>query len=70
MGSVHALINHVRNEMILGGRGRGADNFGIEVNTTSIAGTDTSITLSIINLNDIGGATLPTGSLITNVRFR
>ena len=69
MGSMAALINHTRNEMILGGRGRGADNFGIEVDTTSIAGTDTSITLSIINLNDAGGATLPTGSLITNVRF-
>ena len=69
MGFVPAIINASDNELILGGRGRGADNYGIEVNTTSIAGTDTTIGLTIINFNDQAGATLPAGSLITAVRF-
>ena len=68
MGSMHAIINGSDAEIILGGRGRGAENFGIEVTVPS-AGTETSITLDIVNLNDIGGATLPMGSLITAVRF-
>lgn len=69
MGFVPAIINATDDELILGGRGRGADNYGIEVDTSTIAGTDTSILLTIINFNDQAGATLPAGSLITSVRF-
>lgn len=69
MGFVPAIINATDAELILGGRGRGADNFGIEVTTTGVTGATTSLTLDIINLNDVGGATLPAGSLITAVRF-
>lgn len=66
---VPSLIAHTRNEMLSPCRGRGAENFGIQIDTSTIAGTDTSIGLSIINLNDTAGALLPAGSLITAVRF-
>lgn len=69
MGFVPAIINATDDELILGGRGRGADNYGIEVDTSTIAGTDTTVLLTIINFNDTAGATLPAGSLITGVRF-
>lgn len=68
MGSMHAIINGTDAEIILGGRGRGADNFGIEITVPS-AGTETSLVIDIVNLNDAGGAALPAGSLITAVRF-
>ena len=69
MGFIPAIINATDAELILGGRGRGADNYGIEITTTGVTGSSTSLTLDIINLNDAAGATLPTGSLITAVRF-
>lgn len=69
MGFVPAIINATDDELILGGRGRGADNYGIEVTTAGVTGSSTSLTLDIINLNDTAGATLPAGSLITSVRF-
>ena len=69
MGFVPAIVNATDAELILGGRGRGAENFGIEVTTTGVDGTTTALTLDIINLNDAGGAALPAGSLITQVRF-
>ena len=63
----HQIINHTRTLIFIGGRGRGAENYGIEV--TKPLSTATSITFEIVNLNDLGGATLPTGSLITDVEF-
>lgn len=69
IGYIPAIINATDSELILGGRGRGADNYGIEVTTTGLSGASTSLTLDIINLNDTGGAVLPAGSLITSVRF-
>lgn len=68
MGSMQSIIDMTDAELILGGRGRGAENYGIEIDQPT-AGTDTSLTMSIINLNDLGGANLPAGSLITAVRF-
>lgn len=69
LGSMSAILNATDAELVLGGRGRGAENFGIEVTTSGLASNDTTLTLGIINLNDAGGANLPTGSLITAVRF-
>lgn len=69
LGSMAAIINASDAELILGGRGRGAENYGIEVDTTGLTGTETTLTMSIINLNDTAGAALPAGSLITAVRF-
>ncbi len=63
----HQIVNHTRNEIIIGGRGRGADNFGIQV--TKPLSTATSVTMEIINLNDAGGAVLPAGTLITDIEF-
>lgn len=68
MGSMAAIVNGTDVEIILGGRGRGADNYGIEV-TVPLLSTETTLTLDIVNLNDAGGAVLPAGSLITNVSF-
>lgn len=68
MGSMNAIVKGSDAEIILGGRGRGADNFGIEV-TVPLSDAATTLTLDIINLNDAGGAVLPAGSLITNVTF-
>ena len=61
LGSIAAIINAVDDVLILGGRGRGADNYGIEIKTAAITGSSTSISMDIINLNDTSGATLPTG---------
>lgn len=55
MGFITDLINSPATETILGGRGRGAENYGIEVAQPSGPSDDT-ITLSIINLNSTSGA--------------
>lgn len=69
LGSIAAILNASDDELILGGRGRGADNYGIEINTSSVSDSDTSLLMDIINLNDGAGATLPASSAITAVRF-
>jgi hypothetical protein len=53
--------------VILSARGRGAENFGVRI--TSALGTATSVSIEVINLNDAGGAILPTGTQITKVWF-
>ncbi len=68
LSSMRAIIDNTDTEIILGGRGRGAENYGIEI-TVPDDDTATDLTMSIVNLNSAGGAVLPTGSLITNVRF-
>lgn len=69
LGSMSAILSNPRASIILNGRGRGDANYGIEADTSGIAPTDIFIVLSLINLDDTGGAMLPSGSLITNVRF-
>ena len=68
VGSLVDIMSAERTNTILGGRGRGADNYGIQV-ATPADGDATTLTLAIINLNDASGAALPSGSLITQVRF-
>ena len=53
--------------VIIGAGGRGADSFGVRI--TAGNNEDTSVTLEVINLNTQGGATLPTGTAISKVRF-
>lgn len=68
LGAVVAIIENSDAEVIMGGRGRGADNYGIEV-TVPANGQVTTLAMDIVNLNDAAGAVLPAGSLITQVRF-
>lgn len=63
----HQIVNHARTLVLLPCRGRGADNYGIQV--TKPLSSATTLALGIINLNDAGGATLPAGSVITDVEF-
>lgn len=53
--------------VIIGGIGRGADNYGLQVTTTTSSAT--VLTVEIININTTAGAGVPANSKITMGRF-
>ena len=65
--STRDIINADGTSVNVGGFGRGAENFVI--NISQAAGTATQLALEMINLNTTGGAVLPTGSEISEVSF-
>ena len=65
--STRDIINADGTSVNIGGFGRGAENFVI--NILQADGSATQLALEMINLNDAGGATLPTGSEISEVSF-
>lgn len=64
---VQPIIDASGPNVILSARGRGAENFGVRI--TAGQTSDTTVAIEIVNINDVGGAVLPTGTQITKVWF-